>query len=179
MAREERKQKKVGQVWYLISIQWWNSWKSYISFKPSEENGILTEISGRSNSSDTRHRLLTQCKNPTGCLPWDDENVIMLNVNKTNSVCETALVGDSREALNEFNSNTFPRTSHSLTGTPKKYKLSPDVEQRTRSPSASPKLKKRVVIPPKPGQIDNNALVIPNQYKVCTLSLLYFGFHFV
>ncbi|XP_060562624.1 ubiquitin carboxyl-terminal hydrolase 32-like [Ruditapes philippinarum] len=170
LAREDRKKKKVGQVWYLISIQWWNAWKSYVTYKVTEENGVITEAPARSSSNDARHRLLTQCKNPTGCLPWDDENVIMVNVNKTNSVCETPLVGDSRESSNQFNSHTFPRTSHSLTSTPKKYRLSPEVEHKTRSPSASPKLKKRVVIPPKPSKIDNSSLVIPNQYKVMTLT---------
>lgn len=170
LSREERKKKKVGQVWYLISIQWWNSWHAYVTFKPTEVNGSVPEVHSRSNSSDTRHRILTQCKNPTGCLPWDDENVIMVNINKTNSVCETPLVGDSRLVPDHFSSHTFPRATNSATSTPKKYRLSPEVERQNRSPSSSPKLRKRIVIPPKPGQIDNSALVTPNQYKVMTLT---------
>lgn len=92
----------------------------------------------------------------------------MVNVNKANMVCGTPLVGDSRELtdVNHFSSHTFPRTTHNNMNSPRKYRLSPEFEHRNRSPSASPKLKKRVMVPPKPGQIDNTSLVIPNQYKV-------------
>jgi len=33
LAREERKKKTVGQVWYLISMVWWTSWNTYVSSK--------------------------------------------------------------------------------------------------------------------------------------------------
>ena len=93
----------------------------------------------------------------------------MINANKPNAICETALVGDMRDLPDVSSSNqfhTFPRANHSGINSPRKYRLSPEYEQKTRSPSASPKLKKRVVIPTKPSQIDNTSLVIPNQYKV-------------
>lgn len=161
-------------MWYLISMQWWTSWSTYVTFKSSEETSVGTEMHRKNSCIDARHRL-TQCQNPTGCLPWDDESVFIVNMNKTNSVCDTQIVGDTQNVPNQFNSHTFPRTSHSATNSPKKYRLSPEAEHRTRSPSASPKLKKRVLIPPKPGQIDNNSLIIPNQYKVCTVNMHHIG----
>lgn len=123
----------------------------------------------RRSSTDMRHQLQTQCKNTTGCLPWDNDSAIMVNFNKSNAICETPFVGDARELtdVNQFSSHTFPRTSHSALNSPRKYRLSPEYEHRNRSPSASPKLKKRVMAPPKPAQIDNSSLVMPNQYKVC------------
>ncbi|WAR02243.1 UBP32-like protein [Mya arenaria] len=173
LSREERKKKKVGQVWYLISMQWWNTWIAYTSYKPIEENGAVPaiELASRRDSQDMKTTsLLSTCKNPTSCLGWDNDTVTMINVNKNNLLRETPLVGDSREVANHYSSNTFPRTSHSATNSPRKYRLSPEVDSVTRSPSASPKLKKRTLIPAKPGQIDNTPLVVPSPYKVITLT---------
>lgn len=30
--REERRGFSVGQFWYLIAIEWWNSWLNYVGF---------------------------------------------------------------------------------------------------------------------------------------------------
>ncbi|XP_052268914.1 ubiquitin carboxyl-terminal hydrolase 32-like isoform X1 [Dreissena polymorpha] len=173
LAREERKKKKVGQVWYLISMQWWCSWSSYVTHdKHLEENGavLAIELDQQRNWHDSKPNMLTQCRNQTSCLGWDSDSMTMINVNKSMEIRETPIVvGDSREHSNHF-SPTFPRTSHSVTSSPRKYRLSPETETRSASQGGSPRIKKRTLQHQKPGQIDNSSLVMPSLYKVMTLT---------
>ena len=137
-----------------------------------DSNGVLPQ--SRSNSTDTRNRQAAQSRSIAGSIPWDDETVVVVNVNSTSSVSDTTLVAQAAQPgnLNQAShfSNTFPRTSHAMSGSPRKYHLAPDVNGTSRSPSPSPKLHKKLMAmhsAPKPGQIDNNSLIVPNPQKVC------------
>lgn len=113
-----------------------------------------------------------------GSIPWDDETVVVVNVNSTSSVSDTTLVAQAAHPGNlnyaSHFSHTFPRTSHAVNGSPRKYHLAPDVNSGNRSPSLSPKVRKKQISlhasPPKPGPIDNNSLIVPNPQKVLTLT---------
>ena len=112
-----------------------------------------------------------------GSIPWDDETVMVVNVNSTSSVSDTTLVAQAAHPATTNTShfsNTFPRTSHAVNGSPRKYHLAPDVNGSNRSPSPSPKLHKKLAglhsNSSKPGPIDNNALIVPNPQKVLTLT---------
>ena len=147
-------------------------------FQPPDSNGVLPQ--SRSNSTDTRNRHAAQQRSLAGSIPWDDETVVVVNVNSTSSVSDTTLVAHAAQPGNISHishfSNTFPRTSHAVNGSPRKYHLAPDVNGRTRSPSPSPKLHKKLTgvhSAPKPGQIDNNSLIVPNPQKVSRFMIRY------
>lgn len=38
LQRESKKAFEVGQVWYLISMGWWNSWIEYVTPQVSDIN---------------------------------------------------------------------------------------------------------------------------------------------
>ncbi|KAL3857432.1 hypothetical protein ACJMK2_012103, partial [Sinanodonta woodiana] len=174
--REGRKPKQIGQIWYLISIQWWKAWIEYVNFKIPETNGSLPP-SGRSsrsnsNESNSRHRIVTgRNKAYSDNLPWDNETVVIVNTVRKNSIPTVDL---SMNGSNSMKFNTVPRTSNSATSSPRKYNLAPlDSVASERSPSPSPKLRKKHIIisaPQKPGAIDNNQLILSNPQKVVTLT---------
>ena len=147
--------------------------KTLFQLHAPDTNGVLPQ--SRSNSTP---RQSAQHRNILGSIPWDDETVVVVNVNSTSSVSDTTLVAQAAQpaAANHTShlSNTFPRTSHAVNGSPRKYHLAPDVNSSNRSPSPSPKLHKKLAglhsNPSKPGPIDNNSLIVPNPQKVLTLT---------
>lgn len=104
--------------------------------------------------SNGRHRLSKVKANTV--LAFDDSDTV---------VC----VKLSGTELSRDNTNSITRNG-SVTNSPRKDNLSPQqVYTHNRSPSPSPKLRKKPVgpaLPQRPGAIDNNTLVITNSSKV-------------
>jgi len=136
-----------------------------------EENGAVPAIEllcRRNSQNETRTSgLLSQCKNPSSCLSWENDSTVSVNENRTQDPPLPVNSINSSYHGNHFSSHTFPRATQSATNSPRRHRLTPDTDHITRSPSASPKLKKRTVVAPsKPSQIDNSPLIVPNPHKV-------------
>ncbi|XP_060064706.1 ubiquitin carboxyl-terminal hydrolase 32-like [Ylistrum balloti] len=173
LSRESRKPFRVGQVWYLIAMQWWNSWVEYVSPTAVEANGLLDQngIEKGSFLDSPVHQRITKGKHQSKTLPWDDDSVIVVNVTKgTNS--------ELGGATNQVRNHTLPRASNSSSvySSPLRHCLNPgESVVANRSPSPSPKLRKKNVhscnsVPPRPGAIDNSQLIAPNTTKVSSLT---------
>ncbi|XP_041349176.1 ubiquitin carboxyl-terminal hydrolase 32-like [Gigantopelta aegis] len=166
LERESRKPLQVGQVWYLISMQWWNTWLEYV-------NGDMFDIQSPQNVSKQK---LVKTKGTNGALAWEDESVIMVNHHRMNG-------GGDRGDREPPHQNHHPPFIHSgspynslqrRSRSPRKNSLNPleNVVASNRSPSPSPTMKRKHMIgpPQKPVAIDNNSLVMSNTYKVTTLT---------
>ncbi|KAJ8312078.1 hypothetical protein KUTeg_009451 [Tegillarca granosa] len=176
--RESKKSFKVGQVWYLISIQWWNTWKEYVT---SPLNGAMNgsmehSVSDKFHTLDPTslyHHKITKQKNQSKSLPWDDNSVVVVNVVNKGRNTEPVVNGGSPSHVS---SQTLPRASSAACNSSLRHCLQPvDSVVSNNSPSQSPKLSKKVVQvsnsgPQKPGAIDNSPLLVTNTYKVMTLT---------
>ncbi|OWF52140.1 Ubiquitin carboxyl-terminal hydrolase 32 [Mizuhopecten yessoensis] len=173
LSRESRKPFRVGQVWYLLAMQWWNSWIEYVSPTAVEANVLLDQngIEKGSFLDSPVHHRITKGKHQSKTLPWDDDSVIVVNVTKgTNS--------ELGGATNQVRNHTLPRASNhsSVYSSPLRHCLNPgESTVVNRSPSPSPKLRKKNVhscnsVPPRPGAIDNSQLIALNTTKVSSLT---------
>lgn len=55
LQRESKKAFEVGQVWYLISMGWWNSWIEYVTPQVSDKHpGLFLHANFAFNLSDIR-----------------------------------------------------------------------------------------------------------------------------
>lgn len=94
----------------------------------------------------------------SAALPWDDETVVMVNC-----------VSKATETTGENKITTLPNISDSLTQLHKNSLHPIENMASNRSPSLSPKMRKRHLhnsLPQKPGAIDNSQLIIQNSCKV-------------
>ncbi|KAI8749325.1 ubiquitin carboxyl-terminal hydrolase 32 [Biomphalaria glabrata] len=64
LERESRKSLEIGQVWYLVSMQWWTMWLDYVCV---EQTDTLTRP----------HKVL-KSKHTSVPLSWEEESVIMV-----------------------------------------------------------------------------------------------------
>lgn len=172
LQRESKKAFEVGQVWYLISMGWWNSWIEYVTPQIQLVNGRLDNGEGdRMNGTETLHKI-TKGKQASKALPWDDDSVIIVNMitKGKNSEYNTQLNGSLK-------SSTIPQRSQSACNSPIKTCLSASDSNgfTSVSPGPSPKLRKKGLqqtsaLPVKPGPIDNSNLITSNNSKVVSLT---------
>ncbi|XP_062601497.1 ubiquitin carboxyl-terminal hydrolase 32-like isoform X2 [Saccostrea cucullata] len=170
LQRESKKSFEIGQVWYLISMTWWNSWIEYV--QPPMSNGRLDSGEQvRMNGTEAMHKI-TKSKHSSKALPWDDDSVIIVNMitKGKNSEYNTSINGG-------FKSSTIPQRSQSACSSPIKTCLSASDSNglTSVSPGPSPKLRKKGLQqtnsqPVKPGPIDNTNLITPNNSKVISLT---------
>ena len=40
--RENQRELKPGNIWYLVSTQWWRSWKEYVSYQVCCQNSSIS-----------------------------------------------------------------------------------------------------------------------------------------
>ncbi|CAL1537349.1 unnamed protein product, partial [Lymnaea stagnalis] len=66
LERESRKPLEVGQIWYLVNMQWWTLWLEYVN---AEVN------------IDTMQRII-KGKHSNTALAWEDETVIMVGATR-------------------------------------------------------------------------------------------------
>ncbi|KAK7480047.1 hypothetical protein BaRGS_00028684 [Batillaria attramentaria] len=148
LERESRQPMKVGQVWYLISMQWWNTWLEYVNVQIGDMQGA---------NSTPKHRI-SKGKNPGGSsLAWEDEGVVMLGVTKNAPGCEKTTNGSGGAVARNAR-------KHMLNA--------PDTLPQTHSPSASPKLKRKAMqsAPQRPPAIDNSPLLASSPHKFSSLT---------
>ncbi|XP_070572719.1 ubiquitin carboxyl-terminal hydrolase 32-like isoform X2 [Ptychodera flava] len=154
--RENRRGLQQAQTWYLVSIQWWKSWKDYVTYKPNS-NQILS-VQSKSKS-----------------LP-----------RKATSSQSTQAWGNDSGRSSQPSTPRDTSSSHSGTSTPsgsprKAAGLSQvnqlqEMSQVSRSPSHTTKRNSQPVVtsiqqmPPKPGPIDNTLLIVQETRKVMMLT---------
>lgn len=172
LERESRKVLKVGQTWYLISMAWWNSWNEYVS---SEVSAVYTDLDIpisndiKWSSTDSLGRQKIAKGNKNSLLAMEDDSVVMVNITRVeNSYTMQSMTSSMVD-------DNCSRSAVGLCGSGRREALNPlDMcsNSITRSPSASPKMRKRtqVSLPQKPGAIDNSPLVQMNAIKVMTLT---------
>ncbi|KAK3792374.1 hypothetical protein RRG08_045918 [Elysia crispata] len=68
LERENRKPLEVGQIWYLINMQWWNLWLDYVNTE-LDPGGLPLR------SAKAKHQQHT-------ALGWDDDTVVMTGMTK-------------------------------------------------------------------------------------------------
>ncbi|ESO97937.1 hypothetical protein LOTGIDRAFT_153048 [Lottia gigantea] len=172
LERESRKPLKIGQIWYLISMQWWTTWLEYVNSDTLNENHCAE------GNMTPRHKII-KGRGSGGALAWEDDSVIMINASKMSGSGdrEVPLV-NSVSALTASNSsphyNSLPRMN-SANRSPRKNSLNPlDSTTLNRSPSPSPKTRRKNMTsfgpPQKPTAIDNNSLIVNATHKVMTLT---------
>ncbi|XP_071178506.1 ubiquitin carboxyl-terminal hydrolase 32-like [Mytilus edulis] len=174
LSRESRKSFQVGQIWYLISMQWWNCWNEYVSFKNvTEMNGDINgavSINDKVINEETQHRI-TKNKHPGKAIPWEDDSVIMVNAKTSSYNMSQSYSGAS---LTHNHSNSAIKTQNCAS--PLKTCLNtPDQTLVNRSPSPSPKFRKKTLqtnnsLPLKPAAVDNSPLLVSSQSKVISLT---------
>ncbi|KAK6968759.1 Ubiquitin carboxyl-terminal hydrolase 32, partial [Biomphalaria glabrata] len=64
LERESRKSLEIGQVWYLVSMQWWTMWLDYVCVEQSD--------------TLTRPHKVLKSKHTSVPLSWEEESVIMV-----------------------------------------------------------------------------------------------------
>ncbi|CAI9715032.1 ubiquitin carboxyl-terminal hydrolase 32-like [Octopus vulgaris] len=174
LERESRKALKVGQTWYLISMAWWNSWNEYVTSEaPLSYNDIDFPISNdiKWSSIDYLGRQRIAKNNKNSLIAMEDDSVVMVNVTKVEN--SYTMQSMTSSLLDDHCS----RSAVSLCGNARQETLNPlDMCSNTvnRSPSASPKMRKKTQVypaPQKPGAIDNSPLVQINTSKVMTLTI--------
>ncbi|XP_071094049.1 ubiquitin carboxyl-terminal hydrolase 32-like isoform X1 [Haliotis cracherodii] len=164
LERESRKSLQVGQVCYLISMQWWNTWLEYV-------NGDLNENHSATGTPVSKHKFAKGKGGVNSTLAWEDDNVIMVNC-KTSSTEQVTL----NSHVTHPTYNSLPRTNHG-SRSPRKNSLNPvdNAAAMNRSPSPSPKMKRKQHAvaagpPQRPVAIDNNPLIVTNSNKASTLT---------
>lgn len=164
--REERRGFYIGQVWYLVSMEWWKTWHDYINYKPLQTDNHSADVycnGNGGNGSVKRTKLYKRiinseqaktCNGETsqgdsdGSLSSQDLN---LTDNETSSQFQLQNVSTS---TNKLNGTVMP----SPTGSPRALHRS--------LPSQS----QFYLTVQKPTAIDNSALVVVNLPKVPTLT---------
>ncbi|KAK3083744.1 hypothetical protein FSP39_002517 [Pinctada imbricata] len=173
LCRESRKAFQVGQVWYLISMNWWSQWKEYVSPPITMVNGLDNSHGDKINGIDSPvHHKITKHKNQSKAVPWDDDSVVMVNV-----VSKDFSYSFPSGQVGQFKASSLPQQSQSACSSPlKTHCLSAgEPASLNSSPGPSPKLKKKnvnqtVTTPQKPGAIDNSSLITVNSGKVMSLT---------
>lgn len=161
--REERRGYNVGQFWYLISMDWWNSWSEYVLLPTHTQyqalvNGDIgaTLTAGDSSPSGSLKRAAQrlaaggkrchQTAMVENCVALDNSSVVVTGITSLDP-----LSGHHRAG--SYNSLT-PLSFEGASGTP--------------SPNHSPRPPRRN--PVRPGPIDNSGLVAPPTHKVSSLT---------
>lgn len=129
----------------------------------TEVNG---DINGLSTDESQFHRI-TKSKNPGKSVPWEDDSVIMVNAKTTSYNMSQSYAGASP---NHNNSNNAIK-SQSCSSPLKTCLNPPELPSANRSPSPSPKFRKKNLqannsLPIKPGAVDNSPLLMPSTTKV-------------
>ncbi|XP_046684242.1 ubiquitin carboxyl-terminal hydrolase 32 isoform X2 [Homalodisca vitripennis] len=165
LEREERRGYSVGQFWYLIAMDWWQSWLEYVGFPP---NGCGSETSLNNLTSTESGSLKRVAQRLTGSKRTIVENCVALD-NSPVSVEGAGLTGALNcSMLQLFKYYTWVVvTGITSLESDSQNLLSPNLSV-TPSPSQSPRPVRRH--PVTPGPIDNNCLIAPPMFKVSSLT---------
>ncbi|CAI6345795.1 unnamed protein product [Macrosiphum euphorbiae] len=146
LEREERRGLAVGQLWYLIAIEWWRNWNDYVSntYKNGGEMSSYCSFESTSSFSKTSSLKLTSKKSQSSL-----ENSIALDIS---SVVVTGIT------------TLDPSTGgHRRVGSITSY------SSLQESPTQSPIMSRKVSLS-KPGPINNSGLVSVPTTKVTSLT---------
>ncbi|KAL8573322.1 hypothetical protein ACOMHN_032784 [Nucella lapillus] len=183
LEREARHKMQVGQVFYLISMQWWNTWMEYVCVGVGE----APQAQGSSSTNSTpKHRLITKVRggaagnySTASSLAWEDEGVVTISVAKssastptptptntttTTTTTTTTLVDkpNGSPRLGVHNARKHHHHHHGLNPT----------DFQSHSPSTSPRLRRKI-LPPivvRPPAIDNSPLLASSPHKFSSLT---------
>lgn len=154
LEREARHKMQVGQVFYLISMQWWNTWMEYVSIGVGE-----AQAQGSSSTNSTpKHRIAKgRAVGNASSLAWEDEGVVTISVTKSSGSTPVD------------KPNGSPRLGmHNA----RKHGLNPPDLIQSHSPSTSPRMKRKI-LPPiavRPPAIDNSPLLASSPHKFTSLT---------
>ncbi|GFR71292.1 ubiquitin carboxyl-terminal hydrolase 32 [Elysia marginata] len=108
LERENRKSLEVGQIWYLINMQWWNLWLDYVNAELDPGGHPLrSSVKGKHQQHST--------------LGWEDDAVVMTGMTKA---------GGDNHSLRLAGSNL---TSHDLNPAHRSPSMSPKVSRKNGS----------------------------------------------
>ncbi|XP_076452524.1 ubiquitin carboxyl-terminal hydrolase 32-like isoform X2 [Babylonia areolata] len=169
LEREGRHKMQVGQVFYLISMQWWNTWMEYVSVGVGEAQS--QGLSSSANSTP-KHRITkgrgggAVANASSSSLAWEDEGVVTISVTRS-SGAGAALPVDTKP-----NGGGSPRLGMHNARRLGASLAAPDMGLQSHSPSTSPKLKRKI-LPPiavRPPAIDNSPLLASSPHKFSSLT---------
>ncbi|KAK7088275.1 hypothetical protein V1264_022210 [Littorina saxatilis] len=151
LERESRRPLKVGQVFYLVSMQWWNTWLEYV-------NAGIGDATVSANSTP-KHRITKVRASGGTPLTWEEEGVVTISVTKN-----AAAPAPDRP-------NGSPRPG--VHGPRRNGLNPPDTGSTTHSPSTSPRLRRKaaaVTSIARPPAIDNSPLLASSPHKFSSLT---------
>ncbi|CAG2247856.1 USP6_32 [Mytilus edulis] len=132
-------------------------------------NGAVS-INDKVINEETQHRI-TKNKHPGKAVPWEDDSVIMVNAKTSSYNMSQSYSGTT---LTHNHSNSAIKSQNCAS--PLKTCLNtPDQTLVNRSPSPSPKFRKKTLqmnnsLPLKPAAVDNSPLLVSSQSKVISLT---------
>ncbi|KAB7505762.1 Ubiquitin carboxyl-terminal hydrolase 32 [Armadillidium nasatum] len=176
LRRAERKSMNVGQFWYIVNMDWWNSWLSYVSCVRDSFSLSLCSSSQNSLQSISGKKTRFQKANIEGCVAMDNSGVMVTSISSlsngessftspssTSSGLDSDYGSGRPNSLQRHSSSTslhkrtISSSSHSLTVF--------SCDSRGSSPSHSPCLTRKPNGPglssyvSRPSAIDNSPLI--------------------
>ncbi|XP_029830554.2 ubiquitin carboxyl-terminal hydrolase 32 isoform X2 [Ixodes scapularis] len=167
LRREERRGLQVGQMLYLISMDWWKSWNDYVDRRvQTTASSVPTGVSGVKVTS----RLQRKIESSVARSATDDGSVVLASVTSLSSdghTLDLVVPFDAQSAANcpsVPGSPKCPRSSSTSLQCPESSRPS----SLNPSPSVSRKL--LPAFPQRPPSIDNTGLIVPNTVKAMVLT---------
>ncbi|KAF0300546.1 Ubiquitin carboxyl-terminal hydrolase 32 [Amphibalanus amphitrite] len=168
LCRQESLGYRVGALWYLVNMAWWNAWTDYVNYQPEAGPAAGAAVSQTSlGSTSSGHSTLTRshsrdkkCK--ADAVVANDVGPVVVTSVKTLSENPSADCLRPRQGGLRSAASTVSITGLERAGTP-----SP-----APSPNPSRKLTPGAVpaAPPRPGAVDNLPLVQTPANKVTNLT---------
>ncbi|CAN7937582.1 unnamed protein product [Ixodes hexagonus] len=167
LRREERRGLQVGQMLYLISMDWWKSWNDYVDRRvQTAASSVPTGVSGVKVTS----RLQRKIESSVARSATDDGTVVLASVTSLSSD------GHSLDPVTPFDAQSAGNCP-SMPGSPKCPRSSSTTLQcpessRPSSLNPSPNVSRKVLpaFPQRPPSIDNTGLIVPNTVKAMVLT---------